>query len=72
MSDCKCLPGCLFFNNKMKEMPGIADMMKKKYCKGDNLKCARYMVFSSKGKDAVPEDLYPNMVDRAKSIIAKG
>ncbi len=71
MSDCPCLPGCAFFNNKMADMPVMAESMKKRYCKGDNSLCARFMVFQAKGRENVPSDLFPNNVERARSIIGK-
>ena len=70
MPDCVCLPKCPFFNDKMTMMPTAADMMKKKFCLKDCTDCARYMVFSKKGKEFVPPDLYPNNVDRARAILA--
>ncbi|MCF7886154.1 MAG: hypothetical protein K9M80_06645 [Candidatus Marinimicrobia bacterium] len=70
MSECECLEGCPFFNDKMANMPGTAEMYKKKYCKGDFDNCARHMIFEKLGKPAVPGDLFPNNQDRAKRIIS--
>jgi len=56
----------------MANMPGTAAIIKKNYCQGDNSNCARYMVFKSLGREAVPIDLYPNQVTRAKTIIDAG
>ena len=69
MAECNCLPGCLFFNNKMENMPSMAQMYKTKYCLTDNSKCARYMVLIKKGKERVPKDLFPNQVEKAKKIL---
>ena len=69
MAECICLPGCLFFNDRMDNMPSMTQMYKKKYCLGDNSKCARHMVFEKKGKDYVPKDLYPNQVERTKVLL---
>jgi len=69
MAQCECLQGCPFFNDKMKDSDGLANMYKKKYCLADNSVCARYMIFKKMGKAAVPETLYPNMVDKARQII---
>ena len=70
MADCECIPGCPFFNGHMSQvMPGLVEGMKRKYCKGDKSGCARYMIFSAKGKDAVPGDLIPNQHDRAMEIL---
>ena len=70
MADCECLPGCLFFNDIMDEMPATADMLKERYCKGDSSQCARYMVFKTLGKDKVPRTLFPHAVEKAEQIIA--
>jgi hypothetical protein len=70
MADCECLPGCLFFNDKMADSTGLGKIYKKKYCQGDNSKCARYMVFKKLGKQMVPPDLYPNMIEQAQGLLA--
>ncbi len=72
MPDCVCLPGCPFFNDKMPDTEGMGAIYKKKYCQGEFEKCARHMVFKALGKAKVPANLYPNMVEQAKTIIAKG
>ena len=69
MADCECLGGCLFFNDKMADMPATANLYKTQFCKGDNTGCARHQVFRTLGKEAVPTDLYPNDTGRAKQII---
>jgi hypothetical protein len=46
-------------------------MFKKAFCRGDNSSCARYMIFVSLGREAVPLDLFPNQVDRALEILKK-
>jgi len=70
MAECECLDGCPFFNDKMDSESGMGWIYKNKYCLGDNTECARYMVFLELGKPAVPVDLFPNMVDRAKKILS--
>ena len=70
MADCELLAGCPFFNDKMSDTQGIGAVYKKKYCQGSNADCARYVVFKARGRSAVPVDLYPNMLDRAKKILA--
>ena len=69
MSDCTLLPTCIFFNDKMANLAGMADLYKSKYCKGDNSNCARYRVFSALGREKVPTNLYPNDLERADAII---
>jgi len=68
MADCDSLGGCPFFNDRMKDMASSASLFKLRYCKGDFEKCARHQVKVAVG--SVPPDLYPNMQDRAASIIA--
>ncbi len=67
--NCQCLAGCPFFNDKMKNMPAMAEHMKKKYCRADWENCARYMVFRVKGKPSVPADLFPAQKARAATIL---
>ena len=69
MAECECLKGCPFFNDKMKDSEGMGAIYKKTYCLGNNTQCARYIVFKKLGKPAVPDSLYPNMVDVAKKIV---
>ena len=71
MENCDCLPGCPFFNDKMADKSGMAAIYKRRYCKGDFMKCARHLVKEAIGKENVPVDLYPNMHDRAKEIISR-
>jgi len=64
------LKGCIFFNDKMKVSDALGEMYKQRFCLGVNSKCARYMVFKKLGRENVPSDLFPNMFDRAKRILA--
>jgi hypothetical protein len=70
MADCELLEGCIFFNDKMADMPSTAEMFKNKYCREINTECARYMVFKALGKEKVPPDLFPNMKEKAQEVIA--
>jgi len=67
--ECPSLRICPFFNNKMKDMPAAAELLKKRYCLGDNSQCARFMVASKLGKERVPADLFPGQTDRAREIL---
>lgn len=66
---CENLAGCPFFNDKMDIESGVGKMYKIRYCEGNKNICARYMLSSQLGKEAVPVDLYPNMIERAKEIL---
>ncbi len=71
MADCDCLPGCLFFNDKMPLESALAKLYKEKYCTGSFMDCARHKVKEALGKEKVPLNLYPNMFERAEKIIAE-
>ncbi|HEY5997584.1 MAG TPA: hypothetical protein VIU29_11220, partial [Candidatus Deferrimicrobiaceae bacterium] len=64
MSDKKCelLETCIFFNDKMADMPGTAAMYKRQFCLGDNSRCARFMVVKTIGREHVPATLFPNQL----------
>ncbi len=70
MSECKMLEACPFFNDRMADKPGMAQLYKKNYCMGDSTQCARYMVAEAIGPENVPADLYPNMIQRVGAIIS--
>lgn len=70
MADCVMLKGCLFFNDKMPGDTGLGAIYKKKYCLGDASNCARYMIATTLGRDKVPTNLYPNMDEQARELIA--
>ena len=69
MADCECLMSCPFICDRMEGKPATSEMYRNAYCHCDNTGCARYIVLSTLGRDAVPPDLFPNQVDRALEII---
>jgi hypothetical protein len=69
VAGCQLLSTCIFFNDRMPNMPGMVELYKSSYCKGDNSFCARYRVFSAIGREGVPADMFPNDRDRADRII---
>jgi hypothetical protein len=69
MAHCELISKCLFFNDKMANMPTTANMMKRKYCQGDYANCARYIVCKALGRENVPSDLTPSQMDKAKSLL---
>lgn len=70
MQNCELLEKCVFFNDKMGNMPSTANVIKLRYCKEDSSGCARYLVCKALGRDKVPIDLFPNQGDRARQLIA--
>ncbi|WAM33035.1 hypothetical protein [Caldicellulosiruptor morganii] len=72
MSECPNLKTCPFFNDKMSNMPAIANIYKRRYCLGEgvgNEGCARWIVYSKLGKEYIPADLFPNQIERAEQIL---
>ena len=59
MTNCEFLEKCLFFNDKLENMPTASDMMKSMYCRWNYAKCARYIIAINLGKSAVPHDMFP-------------
>ncbi len=51
-------------------MPTTAEMAKNSHCRSSKFEgCARYIVAQALGVPAVPDDLYPDQVDRAHALI---
>ena len=71
MADCECLPKCPFFHDRMENMPGMASILKTRYCRGDSSTCARHRVFLVAGAENVPADLFPSENDRADALVAE-
>ena len=71
MAVCENLSKCPFYQGQMAMESGLGSMYKKKYCEGDKLLCARYLIATRLGKEFMPQNLYPNMMDKAKEILAK-
>lgn len=67
--ECQCLAGCPFFHDRMKNMPTTAELLKQRFCRAEWSSCARCMVFLALGRGAVPADLFPDEVDRAREIL---
>jgi hypothetical protein len=71
MAQCECFEGCVFFIDKVLRMPSVANMYKTKYCYGSSAECVRYLVFQKMGRSAVPEDLFPNQLDRVEELTSR-
>lgn len=68
MARCELVDTCIFFNDRMGGDPSMNALYRVRYCRSSPKECARYMVFSALGREAVPPDLYPNDVLRAMRI----
>lgn len=66
---CELRDTCPLFQGALDAGPAERAMFRARYCNGDYAVCARYLVFTALGRDAVPDDLYPNDRLRALSIV---
>lgn len=71
MGECEFIDKCPFFNGKLGGNLEDIEELKNKYCKTNNLNCARYMVANSIGKENMPADLFPQEKERAYLVIAE-
>lgn len=71
MGDCEFINKCPFFNDQLGTKQEDIEEMKEKYCRRNNLNCARYMVANSLGTEQMPPDLFPHEKDRAYMHIAQ-
>ena len=58
MADCEFLENCLFFNDKLENMPTASGMMKNMYDKWHHAKGSRYRIAIDLGKSAVPDHMF--------------
>lgn len=72
MGECEFIAGCPFFNGQLAGDPEKIETLKEKYCRTNNLNCARYMVANALGKEKMPTELFPDQKDRAYLVIAEG
>ena len=71
MDDCVYLKKCLFFNDKLKNMPKASESLKNMYCKWHHVKCARYKIATTLGANAIPENLFPGDTKQAAEILIR-
>jgi hypothetical protein len=57
---CELCDSCIFFNDKMPDMPAVAEFLKDKYCRSGFDACARYRIYKEFGRENVPTGLFPN------------
>lgn len=67
MSQCEKMEKCQFFNDRMDDMPPTSQALKELFCMADKKGCARYAVSTS--GHSVPPDLFPDMMERALTIL---
>jgi hypothetical protein len=71
MATCELSDTCIFFNDKMPDMPAVAGYLKDKYCHGIFVICARYRIYAEFGRERVPAGLFPNEEDMVPEIAAE-
>jgi len=69
MAECERLDECPFFNDRLNNMPPVAEAMKRRYCMRNYTLCARYVVKSFLGRKHVPADLFPSDKTWAKILL---
>lgn len=70
MQDCELMAGCPFFNDQIAARPALMNMYKIAYCIENNSQCARYLIYKQLGRERVPLDLCPHMLEEAQAILA--
>jgi hypothetical protein len=53
----------------MPNKPASAELLKQKFCLGDNKTCARYQVRAALGPNGVPADLFPNQAEKVRALL---
>jgi len=70
MAECDKLATCLFFSDRLEDMPEVAALLKEQYCHGDFRACARFRVEEKLGSTSVPASLFPEDTITANRIVA--
>ena len=70
MGECDRLESCLFFNDRLDDIPDSVAIQKQQYCQGDYESCARHRVETKLGSTSIPPDLLPEESARADRIVA--
>lgn len=60
MAQCDFLLTCRFFNEAMDDKAAVGEILKKRFCLGNNADCVRLVVREKLGPAGVPATLWPN------------
>ena len=71
MQECELINTCPFYNGQLKGDEEQINNLKEKYCKSNNLNCARYMIFNALGREHMPDGLFPHQKEKAYELISK-
>jgi hypothetical protein len=72
MQECELIESCPFYKGKLEGDTKQIEELKEKYCRKNNLNCARYMIFMALGRESMPKELFPHQKDRAYEVISQG
>lgn len=67
--NCALTRACPYFNGQADITNEVLVMYRARYCKGSTADCARYLVFTALGREAVPAELHPNDKLKALAIV---
>ncbi len=66
MPRCNLSNSCFFFNEMSAELPRTMEYLSNKYCEGNFMECARFILARIYGEHNVPTYLYPDELARDK------
>jgi hypothetical protein len=69
VAQCPFRDQCPFFGDRTASMPSTTEWLTRQFCCGRFDQCARHMVRSTLGREAVPLDLFPDDVRQARQIL---
>lgn len=70
MTACDLLEQCMFYKCQITDLATTTRTLKMRYCKGGgNSACARYIVCKKIGVEKIPENLFPDQLNRLEEIL---
>jgi hypothetical protein len=64
MAACAELATCRFLTVLMKDLPDVAELFQRRYCRMAHEDCARVRIRRLAPEAAIPDDLFPNQIER--------
>jgi hypothetical protein len=69
MADCKYMPECPFYNDRLPDMPERSEFYKMEFCHKRPPTCARFQMHEQLGLKSIPDDIMPKDEDRVKDFL---
>ena len=70
MAVCSYLATCSFYNNPLVCKTEAGELLRQNYCEKGNVEnCARLLVASNLGLEYLDDNLFPNMMDKARNLL---